>query len=64
MYIRKSGEIRKDFKIEELERKMDVINTELDALCADIIISLNKNEPVDLKDVENQIREIQSFIEN
>ncbi len=29
MKIRKCGEIRKDFKIEKLERKIDVINTEL-----------------------------------
>lgn len=64
MQIRKCGEIRKDFKIEELERKLDVVDTELDTLCSHIIISSNKNKPIDLIDIKNQIREIQEFIIN
>lgn len=64
MQIRKCGEIRKDFKIEELERKLDVVDTELNTLCSHIIISLNNNKPIDLIDIKNQIREIQEFIIN
>lgn len=64
MQIRECAEIKKDFKIEELERKLDVIDTELDTLCSHIIISLNKNKLIDLRDIKNQIREIQEFIIN
>ena len=64
MKIRKCGDMRKDFKIEVLERKINVIGTELDTICSNIIISLNNNKPVDLKDIKEQIREIQDFINN
>lgn len=64
MQIRECGEIKKDFKIEELERKIDVVDMELATLCSHIIISLNKNKPIDLRDIKNQIREIQEFIIN
>lgn len=64
MKIRECAEIKKDFKIEELERKLEVIDMELDTLCSHIIISLNKNKPIDLRDIKNQIREIQEFIIN
>lgn len=53
MKIRKCGEIRKDFKIEKLERKIDVINTEL-----------NTNKQININDIKEQIREIQDFIDN
>ena len=64
MKIRECTEIKKEFEIEQLERKLDIIDIELDTLCSHIIISLNKNKPIDLRDVKNQIREIQEFIIN
>lgn len=64
MKIRECAEIKKEFEIEQLERKLDIIDIELDTLCSHIIISLNKNKPIDLRDVKNQIREIQEFIIN
>ena len=64
MKIRECTEIKKEFEIEQLERKLDIIDIELDTLCSHIIISLNKNEPIDLREVKNQIREIQEFIIN
>lgn len=64
MKVRKCGDMRKDFKIEVLERKIDVIDTILNTVCSNIIISLNNNKPVDLKDIKEQIREIQDFINN
>ena len=64
MKIRECTEIKKEFEIEQLERKLDTIDIELDTLCSHIIISLNKNEPIDLREVKNQIREIQEFIIN
>ena len=64
MKIRECTEIKKEFEIEQLERKLDTIDIELDTLCSHIIISLNKNKPIDLREVKNQIREIQEFIIN
>ena len=64
MQIRECAEIKKDFEVEQLERKLEVIDMELDTLCSHIIISLNKNKPIDLRDIKNQIREIQEFIIN
>lgn len=64
MKIRECTEIKKEFEIEQLERKLDIIDIELDTLCSHIIISLNKNKPIDLREVKNQIREIQEFIIN
>lgn len=62
MKIRKCGEIRKDFKIEKLERKIEVINIELNNICSNISIALNTNEQINIKDIEQQIREIQDFM--
>ena len=64
MKIRECAEIKKEFEIEQLERKLDIVDIELDTLCSHIIISLNKNKPIDLREVKNQIREIQEFIIN
>ncbi len=64
MKIRECTEIKKEFEIEQLERKLDIVDIELDTLCSHIIISLNKNKPIDLREVKNQIREIQEFIIN
>ncbi len=62
MKIRKCGEIRKDFKIEKLERKIDVINTELNTICSNITIAENTNKKININDIKEQIREIQDFI--
>ena len=64
MKIRECAEIKKEFEIEQLERKLDTIDIELDTLCSHIIIALDKNKPIDLREVKNQIREIQEFIIN
>ena len=64
MKIRECTEIKKEFEIEQLERKLDIVDIELDTICSHIIISLNKNKPIDLREVKNQIREIQEFIIN
>ena len=64
MKIRECTEIKKEFEIEQLERKLDIVDIELDTLCSHIIISLNNNKPIDLIDIKNQIREIQEFIIN
>lgn len=64
MKIRKCGEIRKSFVIETLVKKIDFINSELDNICSNIIISENTNKKINLNDIKEQIREIQDFIDN
>ena len=64
MKIRKCGEIRKSFVIETLVKKIDFINSELDNICSNIIISENTNKKINLNDLKEQIREIQDFIDN
>ncbi len=64
MKIRKCGEIRKNFVIETLVKKIDFINSELDNICSNITISENTNKKINLNDIKEQIREIQDFIDN
>ena len=61
MKIRKCGEIRKDFIIDKLQRKLEIVNYELASL--NVAIDIAKNN-FSITEIQEQISEIRDFIEN
>ncbi len=64
MYIRKSGEMRKDFIIEKLKTKLEIVGTELANLNASIDVVHIAKEEFAIAEIQEQISEIQDFIDS